>query len=68
MRNGRWYRVGHKHIEKAEEANLKPKFFVLHKSTVEEHVCGVKFAGISGTVGFIAIRNFSFFRRERFVK
>ena len=53
--------LGHKHIRKAEEANFKPNFtFFTSFSTAEAHVCVVKFIGFYGTVGFIAIRNFSF--------
>ena len=60
LRNGRWRGVGHKHIRKAEEPNFKPNFsFFTSLSTAEAHVCGVKFIGIYGTVGYIAIQDFS---------
>ena len=59
--SSRWLGVGHKHIRKAEEANLKPNFsFFTSLSTIEAHVCGVKFIRLYGTVVFVAIRDFSF--------
>ena len=49
-----------KHIRKAEEASFKPNFsFFMSLLTAEAHVCGVKFIGLYGIVGFIAIRDFS---------
>ena len=43
------------------QAILKQNFsFFTRLSTAEAHVCGVKFIGLYGTVGFIAIRDFSF--------
>ena len=48
-------------IRKAEEAKFKPNCsFFTGLSTAEAHACGVKFIGLYGTVGFIAIREFSF--------
>jgi len=52
--------VGHEHFRKDEEANFKPNFsFFTRLSTAEAHVCGVKFIRLYGTVGLIAIRDFS---------
>ena len=49
------------HQRKAEEANFKANFsFFTSLSTAEAHVFGVKFIGLYGSVGFIAIRDFSF--------
>ena len=46
---------------KAEEANFKANFpFFTSLSTGEAHVLRVKFIGLYGTVGLIAIRDFSF--------
>ena len=46
---------------KAEEANFKANFsFFTSLSTGEAYVFGVKFIGLYGTVGFIAIGDFSF--------
>ena len=46
---------------KAEEANVKANFsFFASLSTGEAHVFGVKFIGLYGTVGFLAIRDFPF--------
>ena len=46
---------------KAKEANFKANFsFFTSLSTSEAHVFGVKFIGLYGTVGFIAIWDFSF--------
>ena len=59
LRSGRWREVDHKHIRKAEEASFKLSFLV-SLSIAEAHVCVVKFIGLYGTVGFIAIRDFSF--------
>ena len=51
----------HKSLRKAEEANLKANFsFFTNLSTGEAHVFGVKIIELYGTVGFIAIRDFSF--------
>ena len=53
--------VHYKSMRKAKEANLKSNFsFFTSLSTGEAHVFGVKFIGPYGTVGFIAIRYFSF--------
>ena len=50
-----------KSLRKAEEANFKVNFsFFTSFSTDEAHVFGVKFIALYGTVGFIAIRHFSF--------
>ena len=50
-----------KSLRKAEEANFKANFsFFTSLSTGEAHVFGEKFIGLYGTVGFIAIRDFSF--------
>ena len=46
-------------LQLSEES--RGKFFVLSSlSTGEAHVFGVKFIGLYGTVGFIAIRDFLF--------
>ena len=51
----------YKSLRKAEEENFKANFsFFTSLSTGEAHVFGVKFIGLYGTVGFIAIRDFSF--------
>ena len=42
------------------QAHLENFSFFTSLSTAEEHVCGVKFIGLYGTVGFIAIRDFSY--------
>ena len=48
-------------LRKAEEANFKASFsFFTSLSTGEAHIIGVKFIGLYGTVGFIAIRDYSF--------
>ena len=61
MINGRWREVGYKHIKAEEEANFKPDFpFFTSLSTTETYVCEVKY----GTVGFIAIQDFSFWRES----
>ena len=40
---------------------LKQTFlFFTSLSTAKAHVCGLKFIGLYGTVGFIAIQDFSF--------
>ena len=53
--------LNYKSLRKAEEANFKANFsFFTSLSTGEAHVFGVKFIGLYGTVGFIAIRDFSF--------
>ena len=48
--------------EGSRRGEFSGKFFVLYESfhSGEEHVFGVKFIGLYGTVGFIAIRDFSF--------
>ena len=47
--------------QEAEEVNFKPNCsFFKSLSTAEARVCGVKFIGFYGTVGFIVIRDFSF--------
>ena len=49
----------YKSLRKAEEANFKANIsFFTSLSTCEAHVFGVKFIGLYGTVGFIAIRDF----------
>ena len=54
-------RPHYKSLRKAEEANFKANFsFFTSLSTGEAHVFGVKFIGPYGTVGFIEIREFSF--------
>ena len=51
----------HKGLRKAEELNFKAHFsFFTSLSAVEAPAFGVKFIGLYGTVGFIAIRDFSF--------
>ena len=51
----------YKSLRKAEEENFKANFsFFTSLSTGEEHVFGAKFIGLYGTVGFIAIEDFSF--------
>ena len=55
-------------LRKAEEANFKASFsFFTSLSTGEAHIIGVKFIGLYGTVGFIAIRDF-LIGEERFVE
>ena len=50
-----------KSLRKAAEANFKANFSLFTSlSTGEAHVFGVKFIGLYGTVGFIAIRDFLF--------
>ena len=50
-----------KSLRKAAEANFKANFsFFTSFSTGEAHVFEVKFIGLYGAFGFIAIRNFSF--------
>ena len=50
-----------KPLRKAKEANFKANFsFFMSLSTAEAHLFGVKFIGLYGTVGFIAIWDFSF--------
>ena len=57
--SGRCRGLNHQHLRKAEEANFKPNFlFFKSLLTAEAHVFGVKFTGLYGTVGFIAIRDF----------
>ena len=47
--------------EESRRGNFKSNFsFFTSLSTGEAHVFGVKFIGLHGTVGFIAIRDFSF--------
>ena len=54
-------RTHHKSLRKAEEANFKANFsFFTSLTTGEAHVFGAKFIELYGTVGFIAIRDFSF--------
>ena len=51
----------HKPVRKAEEVNFKANVsFFRSLSTAKAHVFGVKFIGLYATVGFIAIRDFSF--------
>lgn len=48
-------------IRKAIEANFKADFsFFTSLSTAEANAFGVKYIGLQGTVGFIAIRDFTF--------
>ena len=59
--SGRCRGSHYKFLRKAEEANFKANFsFFKSLSTGEAHVFGVKFIGLYGTVGFIAIQDFSF--------
>ena len=52
---------GHKPLSKAEEANFQANFsFFTSLSIAKLHVFGVKFIRLYETVGFIAIRDFSF--------
>ena len=61
LASGRCRRPDHKGLKKAEEANFKADLsFFTSLSTAEAHVLGVKFIGLYGTIGFIAIRDFSF--------
>ena len=51
----------YKPLRKAEEANFKAYFsFFTSLSTAKAHVSGANFIGPYETVGFIAIRDFSF--------
>ena len=51
----------YKSLRKAEEANFKANFsFFMSLSTGEAQVFEVKFIGLYGTVGFVAIQDFSF--------
>ena len=60
LANGRCRGPHHKNLRKAEEANFKAMFtFFTILSTAEAHGFRVKFIGLYGTVGFIAIRDFS---------
>ena len=53
-------RPDHKRLRKAEDANIKADFlFFTSRPTFEAHIFGVKFIGLYGTVGFIAIQDFS---------
>ena len=53
----------YKSLRKAEGANFKADFsFFASLSTGEVHVFGGKFIWLYGTVGFIAFRDFSFWR------
>ena len=48
-------------LKKAKEVNFKAHFlFFTSLSTGEAHLFGVKFIGLYGTVGIIAIQDFSF--------
>ena len=59
--SGRCRRPDQKGLRKAEEANFKVDLsFFASLSTAETHVLGVKFIGLYGTIGFIAIWDFSF--------
>ena len=61
LASGRCRGPHYKSLRKAEKANLKSNFsFFTSLSTGEAHVFEVKFIGLYGTVGFIAIRDFSF--------
>ena len=60
LASGRCRGPHHKHLRKAEEANFEANFsFFISLSTAEAHGFAVKFIGLNGTVGFIAIRDFS---------
>ena len=51
----------YKSLRKAEEANFKANFsFFTSLLTGDAHIFGVKFIGLFGTVGFLAIRDFPF--------
>ena len=55
----------YKSLRKAEEVNIKANFlFFSSPSTGEARVFGVKFIGLYGTVGFIAIQDFSFWAQS----
>ena len=57
----------YKSLRKAEEANFKADFsFFTSLLTGEPHVFEVKFIRLYGTVGFIAIRDFSFWGESDF--
>ena len=61
LASGRCRGTHYKSLRKAEEANFKANFsFFTSLSTNEAHVFRVKFTGLYGTAGFIAIRDFSF--------
>ena len=63
--SGRCRRPLHKPLRKAEGASFKTNFsFFTVLSTAEAQVFGVKFIGLYGTVGFIAIRDFFFWRES----
>ena len=57
----------YKSLRKAEEANFKANFlFFTSLLTTKAHVFGVKFNGLYGTIGFIAIRYFSIWGESDF--
>ena len=61
LASGRCRGTHYKSLRKAEEANFKANFsFFTSLSAGEAHLFGVKFIGLYGTVGFIAIRDFLF--------
>ena len=61
LASGRCHWLSHKHIRKAEEVNLKANSsFFTSLLITKEHVFGAKFTGLYGAVGFITIRDFSF--------
>ena len=61
LRNDRWHGPPHKYIKRRKRQNLSQYFsFFTSLSIAKAHICGVKFIGLYGTVGFIAIRDFSF--------
>ena len=67
LASGRCPGPHYKSLRKAEEANFKANIsFFTSLSTGEAHAVGVKFIGLYGTVGFIAIRDFSFWGESDF--
>ena len=61
LASGRCRGTHHKQLRKAQEANFMADFSLFTSlSTAKAHVFRVKFMGLYGTVGFIAIRNSSF--------
>ena len=65
--SGRYRGPHYKCLRKAEEANFKANFsFFTSLSTCKGHVFGVTFITLYGTVGFISIRDFSFWGESDF--
>ena len=65
LASGRCRGPHYKSPRKAKEANFKANFsFFTNLLTGKSHIFGVKFIGLYGTVGFIAIRDFSFWRES----